>query len=256
MLITIAASSAIMGQAHANIVFSYNGNVDPTTQGWTVEPSFAPSGRPSSGPVSDDQGSGFDAWSIDDNLTTIGSNWLYTQSPSANDNNQADSLGWILRAQLRVVDAPDAVGNAGSIMLEYANGVTDFRLALGSEADGDPIALLWDGGTDGGGMATGASFTLQGGGSGYHLYEMIYDPVAASLDLFIDGIERISNYSGIQSSLFNRVAWGSGSSIDTGQSNWNQVEFEVAAVPLPASLPLFLAGLAGLAGWAKKSHRR
>ena len=250
----MAVSATQMAAAEAAVVFSHSGNADPTTEGWVVEPSFAPFGRPSSGPLTGDLG--LDAWSIDDNLTTIGSNWFYTQSPDAAQNSQASTNGWTLRARLRVVDSPDAVGNAGSIILEYANGVTDYRLALGAEADGDPIVLLWDGGVSSDGTtATGTSFTLQGGGSGYHLYELVYKPVAGAADLFIDGVLRVSNFTGVASSTFNRVAWGSASSSDTGQSNWNLVEWEVTAVPLPAALPLFLGGLLGLRAVSSLSRR-
>lgn len=257
ILITVATSATLIGHAHASVVFSHAGNSDPETNGWAVEPSFAPGGRPTSGPVSDDQGSGLDAWFIDDNLQTIGSNWFYTQTPSSTEISQASTLGWTLRANLRIVDAPDAISNAGSIMLEYATDAVSFRLALGSAANGDPITLLSDGGTDGDNNTTGEMFTYQNGGSGYHLYEMVYDPVASSVDLFIDGIERISDFSGILDPTFkvNRVAWGSGSSFDVGQSNWNQVEWEIATVPLPASLPLFFTGLVGLLGWARRSRR-
>jgi hypothetical protein len=256
-MITAAISGAVTGQAHASIVFSHSGNADPTTEGWSVvEPALVTGPRPATSPVSNDQGSGLDAWSIDDTSLAAGTTWTYTQSPSAADNSQATSLGWTLRANLRIGNLSDSVGNAGSIILEYANGTTAYRLALGSEADGDPIALLWDGGTDPNDsrIATGTFFTLQNGGAGYHLYEMVYDPFANSVDLFIDGIERVSNYAGISSSLFNRVAWGSAASSDTGQSNWNQVQFEITAVPLPAALPLFFSGLLGF-GWIGKSRR-
>jgi len=256
LMITATISGVISGQAQASIVFSQSGSVDPTTAGWAVDnPALVLGPRPATSPVTNDLGSGFDAWSIDDTSTFAGTTRTYTQSPSATDNDRALNLGWTLRANLRIGNTPDAVGNAGSIILEYANGTTAYRLALGNEADGDPIALLWDGGLDPDDTltATGTLFTLQTGGAGYHLYEMVYDPFAGSVDLFIDGIERISDYAGISNS-FNRVAWGAASSSDTGQANWNQVQFEIAAVPLPAALPLFFSGLLGL-GWLGKSRR-
>jgi hypothetical protein len=254
-LIAITAPLLIPGKAQAIVVASHMAGNDPTTEGWVIESSFAPSGRPTSGTVLNDQGSGFDAWYIDDNLSTIGSNLPYNVTLSDAQNVQAATHGWTLRANVRIADIPDSVGNAGSIMLSYANGSTDFRLALGSENDGDPIALLWDGGTtDSGTLATGSTFALQGGGPGYHLYELMYDPFTSTVDLFIDGIERLSNYAGVPTTLLNRVSWGSGSSFDTGQSNWNKVEMDIVAVPLPASLPFFLTGLVYF-GWLHRARR-
>ena len=57
--------------------------------------------------------------------------------------------------------------------------------------DGDPIVELVTDNSQG-----GISFVLEGSGGGYHSYELIYDPLAASADLFVDGIEQISDYTG------------------------------------------------------------
>ena len=237
LLIILITLVILTGHIEASVIFSHTGSTDPTNEGWVVEPSFAPSGRPSSGGISNDAGSGFNAWFINDDLSTLGSTWFYTKTPTPEENNQANTFGWTLRARLRIVDTPDLVSNAGAIIFEYADGVTSYRMALGAEADGDPIVLLTDGGsTNGSTEATGASFTLDGGGNGYHLYEMVFDPVIGSVDLFIDGIERLSDYTGIASTLFNRVAWGAGSSFDTGQSNWNLVEWNVMPTQSMTSL--------------------
>ncbi len=231
----------------STVVFSHLGSNDPTTEGWIVEPVALVLGdRPTVGPVINDNGTGNDAWSIDDNSTFLGTNYFYTQSPGIEDNNQAKLSGWTLNANLRIGDNDDSVGNAGSIILEFADGATSYRMAFGSQSNGDPTILLWDGGTDGSINATGTEYILQNGGAGYHSYEMVYSPVANSVDLFIDGVERISDYGGVESTLFNRVAWGSASSSDTGLSNWNSVEWSVTPVPIPATLPLLISGLLGL----------
>lgn len=239
----ILLAAVITAQAHASLVFAHSGNSDPATEGWSVEASFAACGRPTTSAVSNVQHSGYDAWSIDDNLTTIGSNWTYAQTATTVANYLARAAGWTLRTLPRLSDAPDAAGNAGAVMLEYGNSLTDYRLALGAEADGAPIVLLRDGGvTDGGIVVTGTSFTLQGGCADFHLYEMIYYPGADSVDLLIDGVECIRNYAGCNNPIFNRIAWGSGNNSDTGQSNRILVEWQVLTVPLqPVSFSSWLA---------------
>ena len=56
---------------------------------------------------------------------------------------------------------------------------------------------------------------LEGGGFGYHLYELTFAPVAGSADLFIDGVERLSDYVG-PATATSRVLWGADTSFDTG----------------------------------------
>jgi len=70
------------------------------------------------------------------------------------------------------------------------------------------------------------SYTLQGAGSTYHSYSLVYDPFEQNADLFIDGIERISNVTGEAQPLATPfIFWGSGDSISTGNANYATVEF-------------------------------
>jgi hypothetical protein len=75
--------------------------------------------------------------------------------------------------------------------------------------------------------------------TGYHHFEMVYDPEDDRAKVFVDGVERISDWEGIQSSIqAGRFKFGSGSSPDSGQGNYNMVEFKV--VPIPPSLLLLV----------------
>lgn len=46
---------------------------------------------------------------------------------------------------------------------------------------------------------TGDQYTVTGGAGKYHTYEMFYNPSDATVDVFVDGVERISNYAGLNS---------------------------------------------------------
>ena len=117
----------------------------------------------------------------------------------------------------------------GSPMILYRDGTTSYALAFGTESDGDPIVRAMTG--QSGNTILGPTFTLQSAGSGYHLYELIYDPVAGSADLFVDGIERISDFEGLALVVAPNVGWGAGSSADVGEGRYNLVQFEVTSVP-------------------------
>jgi hypothetical protein len=80
-----------------------------------------------------------------------------------------------------------------------------------------------------------SSLALDGLGGGYHLYELVYDPASASADLFVDGVERLSNYAGNVAVNTPTAWWGSGGGPGTGQGNFAAASFNVSDVPEPGS---------------------
>jgi hypothetical protein len=166
---------------------------------------------------------GVPAWFADDNSASGPSGAFYTHTPSPEQITQAASFGWKLSAWVRVVDVPDATGpNLASVIpFLFRDGSVSWQLHLGTEADGDPIIELF----------TGESFTLQGGGSGYHFYELVFDPLSGTADVFLNGIEVLSDLSPFAFASAPMVGWGNGSTMDTGQGNFNLVRFEVGTAP-------------------------
>ena len=218
--IACASVFALVSGARGQTIFEHLGNTDPTTEGWT-QAGPTVSGI-SAGPLTND--SGFDAWFVDDNSTVQGSSLLYSQVPTDSQIAQASAVGWTLRIRLRVVDVSDGVDS--SVVAEYANGTRRYTIDWGSDSDGDPIILLATDSSEG--VFTGPSFTLEGTGGGYHLYELVFDAVAGTADLFVDGIERISDYAGHTINVAGagkRVIWGGGQSSTIGHGNYNFVEF-------------------------------
>jgi hypothetical protein len=217
---------ALVSGARGQTIFEHLGNTDPTAEGWTQVGQSV--GDITAGPLTNDLG--FDAWFVDDNSTAAGSTLWYSQVPTDSQIAQAITFGWTLSIRLRVVDVLDGVDS--SVIAEYADGTRRYTIDWGSDSDGDPIILL---ATDfAGGVFTGPSFTLQGTGGGYHLYELVFDAVAGTADLFVDGIERISDYAGHTINVTGagkRVNWGGGQSSTTGHGNYNFVEFALSACP-------------------------
>lgn len=232
----ISASVVIAAPYNADaqtIIFQHIGSVDPVvSEGWLQIGADAVVG-----PTND---SGTSAWFVDDNSTSNLSVLGYSRSPSAAQVASAFALGWNLTLSLRVVDIPDAMP-AGSPTALYRDGSALYAMHFGTEADGDPIVHLP---TALSVPSPGPSFTLQGGGSGYHIYRLSYDPASASVNLFVDDVERLSNYTGIPNMNQPHVAWGAGTGMDTGQGNFSLVQFEI--VPEPRVILLVALAFLGL----------
>lgn len=227
----------LAGTAGATTILVHSGALDPTTEGWTQFTGTG--GGTSAAPVLNDLGSGYDAWAIDDNSTAFDTGLYYLQATSDAVIAEGNAAGWRLSVRVRVVNTPDALVNvagfglASAVSAMYRDGLRDWYLGIGSQADGDPIVR----------MPGGTTFNLEGGGSGYHLYELVYDPSVTSAKLFIDGIERASGLVGAANSQ-KRVLFGATTSPDAGQGNYNLVRFATSPAPIPVPPALLLLGSA------------
>jgi len=218
------------GAAAFSTVFEHAGSNDPVIEGWAMHPGYRPMGF---GPLAPDGGFAENAWFVDDNSTLGGSTLTYDGALTAAQVTQAAESGWRLSARLRVVDVADGVD--ASVFVGYNSGTIRYSMVFGSDAAGNPIARLWDGTSIGGLVLNGPSVNVSG--NGYHLYELIYDPVAGSASLFVDGAETISGYTGFVEASTRSVMWGGGHSIATGQANYNLVNWGIAEQTVPENTP-------------------
>jgi hypothetical protein len=189
------------------------------------------------GAVPNDGGSGIDAWFVDDasNDLFTSRGYLFTTTTAQNDAGSA--TGWTLSTTLRVV-----TGSSGVFLgplVNYRDGSRIWWMYFDTDGSGDPIVSSGPTGT-----SSDPSYTVAGGAGSYHTYSLVYDPVADSADLFVDGIERISDYVGVASGS-RIVAWGSGGSNSSGRAHYASVTFSI--VPEPSAALLLASALLALA---------
>lgn len=252
---SITAAICLLGLptlTHAATVLDlHSGATDPTTTGWSTI-GFPSNGTATSGAVLDDLGTGVDAWRVEDRGLTKGDLGWYSYDLTAEQTTNALTYGWKMSVNMRTVDVPDTVSASdASPFFGFRDGTRSAQVHLGTEADGDPVALYVNG-------VTNPTATVQGAGNGYNLYEMIFTP-GAGISLSIDGTQYLTNLGTIAVSRPTaRVIFGTGSSYTQGQGHFASVTFETfepaPVVPLPASLPMLAGGLV-IAGVVARRRR-
>jgi hypothetical protein len=229
-LFVIATLCLAIGQG--TVVIQHNGATDPTTEGFGLHPN---NGGGSAKPVFGDLG--VNAWQI-----TISNNSQLVYIYSLTQPQQSEIAGsdWILSFTLRDL-RPTPVPNDFVQLLGTSSEL--LGVAVGSKTNGDPY--LW-GGT--------SLFTLNGGGAGYHNYEIVYAAATDTASLWVDGTEEVSNFLSHLSRAggITGLQWGETQSGPSG-ANWNLVSLEI--VPEPSVISLICLG-SGVLIYVRNHHGR
>ena len=201
---------------HSEVVVQHVGNTDPGSECWRQ---FGAGTGVTQGPVSDD--GGVDAWLVDDNSTQAGSLLAREHELTVEQVQDATTIGWTLLVCLRIVELPDPLEGipSSSPAISYRNGARAWDMHFGSDDAGAPAVKLVTAG------GNGIVITLAD--SGYHLFELTYDPVADSASLSIDGDLRATGYGGFAHASAPAILWGAFTQNDTGHANFSLVEFAI-----------------------------
>lgn len=212
-------------RAQGLLVAQHSGSADPISEGF----SLATIGRQAHvGPVTGDMG--MNAWAT--TVSNVNNNIVYQYNLTPEQQSQFVGSDWVLSLRLRVVASSGIFGN------NFANvrdGSGSFYMFIGSESNRDPLVVVGD-------TSLSPTYILQGGGPGYHDYQLRYTASAGAANLWIDGVERLTGLQpdqAIQAGFF----WGENQA-GPSQANWNLVSLQVA--PEPAPVALFFIGLSAV----------
>lgn len=253
-VISVIAVAGTCGFVHAQseiILAEHLDNSDPETEGWSR---FRPFNNVASFPVTNDLGIGVDAWAVDDNGQGVGQDGLYGVNLSNDQISEAMAGGWVLRGNLRVVNASSSLDGAVHLgfLTEPAAGGQRFGLNLGVNSSGNPVVNL---------LGEAGEIELTDLDDGYHLYELVFDPDANTADFFVDGMIRFSDYAGVTlasapGAATPSVAFGSAAADGTGQGNYQLVQFAILQVPEAGSvfcwaMVAFVGAAIGFGRWRR-----
>jgi hypothetical protein len=247
-LIVFVVTALTTTLSKADIIYRHSGSNNPTTEGWIADKVLAPGNV---GPISNDEGTGNDAWSVISDGVHLSD---YTALVPANEWGADMGLGWTFSANLRIVSNVDfnrAVFTLISWVYRDPNGiggspVDQVELDFAPQPNGDPSVKIY--GIQG---PIPLNYTLVGGGSGYHLYQLQLDPTTNTLSFLVDGIDRFTGLQPRQTGGNPGVVFGCEPTMGDGQGNYNLVQLDI--VPEPSTLVL-LVGAVGLLLRRRATH--
>jgi hypothetical protein len=272
----IAAMVVALGlawEAKAGVIISHQGDTDPTTENFGLWPF---NGGMTTSPLANDLG--LAAWQIA-NTGSTNEQAFYNQlggtgpfDPGGSGLTQAEInainlQGFTMSMQARIVQGPtyDPGGNglfSVDITVAGFNG-NRYDIQLGSDGNGNTLVILPSLTSFDGTHFTSTPFgtPLLITGNGYHLYQLSYDPTTGQAALFVDGVERVSDYLGTAVSggaTANNYGLAFGT-VDNATGNFalaNLSDGQLSVVPEPSTLPLIGIGVASMTGYAWRRKRR
>jgi hypothetical protein len=148
----------------------------------------------------------------------------YSLSLTPDEKAKVTGQDVLFAATLRIVQGHN-------MFMVLQTGPKRFVLGFDQQPDGDPVVSAESGPP----FSLDPVFVLEGGGPGYHSYEVAYSAATASAALWVDGVERVGLIPVGSGSWPLGAYWGAFQG-GSAQANWSSVTF--AIVPEPSLLAL------------------
>jgi len=216
MWVIFPLSFSVSSLAQETPIFQHLGATDPQNEGFTL--TLAAGGAV--GPVIGDLGR--ESWSV----VSSGAPASYSHSFTSHQQTTIAGSDWALSATFRIVQSPN-------IWMAFYTDSQQFALSFEMQPDGDPVVNSHS--------IQAPAFVLNGGGPGYHDYQLAYHAATGQASLWVDGSERVSDITGVPGFSGWTVFWGAAQGT-ASQANWNRVSFEVVPEPSPGII-MFTGGL-------------
>ena len=220
LLIAVVLGLSSSRTAAQEVVRQHLGANDPVSEGFRLYLG----GGSTVGPVTNDLGRA--SWSLSSGGDPV--NYFLALSPQ--EQASVAGQGLVYAATLRLVRGPNM------LMVLYA-GSEKFVLGFDRQSNGDPVVNAESAPS----YSLDPVFVFEGGGGGYHTYEIAYSAETRQAVLSVDGVKRVNELPSISGIWGWGGYWGAVQG-SISQANWSSVTF--AIVPEPSCLALF--GCCGL----------
>jgi hypothetical protein len=217
-IVGLACVIARLADGQGMLIAQHSGDTDPTTEGFTLSLNGGSGGTVE--PVVGDLG--LNAWNTTSSGQFAGYYETFTQQKTA----ELTGKSWVLTLALRNL----GVHTEGYSTVFFGTGRMEFYLYFSNESDGDPSVQI-----------NSQQYVLQGAGSTYNTYQVVYNNATETADFWVDGQDVIHDVTPDQYSGSANLSWGSGVQIPA-EANWNLVSLSVVPEPSAVSLLLFGSG--------------
>jgi hypothetical protein len=242
--------------AQADILLQHVGMNTPASEGFNIHQSTSGANTEAMDYTVDPQVPAEVIW---EGWNRFGANLTTAQ----NSTMAAD--GWYATANINATDELgtwpyDAASNG--IYLEVTMTPTGsstpqaYGLTIGTDSTGNPV--LGQANVMAGGMI-GSAYPISPLGSGYHLYEMRYDPNAGlgmDAKVYVDGAYVATMTPQAASGVPERMMWGASNAAAPGNwTYWNSATLSSGTVPEPSTLILLLSAVTGLMAYTWRNRQ-
>jgi hypothetical protein len=188
-----------VGLPEPRIVFSHQGDRDPTTEGWILqqEPrNAALSDQAKTKPVRKD---GQAAWSIDNRSGKTGARYRILDAQGLNRQMvaKAKTQGWVLRACIKVVGNQQP--GKGLCVFSYWDGHRGWRLRPTVDQQGDQALLVFSESS----LGKDVTIKIPNSRDRYVDYEVRYHPETNDADVYINGKLAVTKVFASQRSAYS-----------------------------------------------------
>lgn len=236
-LIFIAIGVQVFGQE--TLLFQHSGANNPTDEGFLL----GSYGSPHLESVTNDLG--MNAWSIQ-MLSSDAAQYSRTLTPQ--QTAAIAGANWVLSLNLRILQAPTTPSY--DISVTFGTSTVLYSLYFGEKANGDPVLQV--GGANLSGSSLSPVFALNGAGSTYNNYQLIYNATANTASLWVNGTDMIDDIMGGQLSGNAHLSWSGYQHDNDVQANWNLVSL---SVPEPSAISFVLLG-SGVLIYARRKYKK
>lgn len=150
---------------------------------------------------------GKSVWQVNDAGTNNNDNAVIYRKLTTTEFADFSARGGKYSIELKNISAGSPTGSAAGLLASYielargantTKGARRFTFVFGVDADKTPtiIGLNNNGTTYVAPTNSTYKYRVEGGANQYNTYEMLYDAVTDTVDLFVNGVERISNFPG------------------------------------------------------------